>query len=84
MVRLQMDVRLKRWKHPDRKMNKHLFLASHVNHPTNKWVRMCRENYMMMYTYYRLLCDEYTYRYGKNMVQKITGGCYKNHLRICI
>ena len=26
---------------------------------------MCRQNYMMMYTYYRLLCDEYTYRYNK-------------------
>ena len=37
----------------------------------------------MMYTYYRLLCDEYTYRYGKEHGSKITGGCYENHLRIC-
>ena len=57
--------RIKRWKHPDRKMNKHLYLAGHVNHPTNIWLRECRENYMLMYTYYRLICDEYTYRYGK-------------------
>ena len=26
---------------------------------------MCRENYAVMFTYYKLICDEYTYRYGK-------------------
>ena len=63
--RTKNGARIKRWKHPDRKMNKHLYLAGHVNHPTNIWLRECRENYMLMYTYYRLICDEYTYRYGK-------------------
>ena len=57
--------KIKRWKHPDRKMNKHLYLAGHVNHPTNIWLRECRENYMLMFTYYKLICEEYTYRYGK-------------------
>ena len=57
--------KIKRWKLADRKMNKGLYLAGHVNHPTNIWVRMCRENYMLMFTYYKLICDEYTYRYGK-------------------
>ena len=42
-----------------------LFKASHVNHPTNKWVRMCRENYGLMFTYYILCCNEYEHRYGK-------------------
>ena len=57
--------KIKRWKHPDRKMNRDLYLAGHVNHPTNIWVRICRENYMLMFTYYKLICEEYTYRYGK-------------------
>ena len=57
--------KIKRWKLADRKMNKGLYLAGHVNHPTNIWVRMCRENYSLMFTYYKLICDEYTYRYGK-------------------
>ena len=57
--------KIKRWKLADRKMNKHLYLAGHVNHPTNIWLRMCRENYMLMFTYYQLICKEYTYRYGK-------------------
>ena len=39
--------------------------TSHVNHPTNKWVRMCRENYGLMFTYYILCCNEYEHRYGK-------------------
>jgi len=63
--RTKSGAKIKRWKHPDRKMNTHLYLAGHVNHPTNIWVRMCRENYMLMFTYYKLICDEYTYRYGK-------------------
>ena len=57
--------KIKRWKLADRKMNRGLYLAGHVNHPTNIWVRMCRENYSLMFTYYKLICDEYTYRYGK-------------------
>ena len=57
--------KIKRWKLKNRKMDKALYLAGHVNHPTNIWVRMCRENYAVMFTYYKLICDEYTYRYGK-------------------
>ena len=57
--------KIKRWKLADRNMNKHLYLAGHVNHPTNIWLRECTENYMLMFTYYKLICDEYTYRYGK-------------------
>ena len=45
-------------------MEKILFKASHVNHPTNKWVRMCRENYAVMFTYY-ILWKEFEHRYGK-------------------
>ena len=63
--RTKNGAKIKRWKHPDRKMNKHLYLAGHVNHPTNIWLRECTENYMLMFTYYKLICEEYTYRYGK-------------------
>jgi len=63
--RTKSGARIKRWKHPDRKMNRDLYLAGHVNHPTNIWLRECRENYMLMFTYYKLICEEYTYRYGK-------------------
>ena len=63
--RTKSGAKIKRWKHPDRKMEKILFKASHVNHPTNKWVRMCRENYGLMFTYYILCCNEYEHRYGK-------------------
>ena len=57
--------KIKRWKHPNRTLEKILFKASHVNHPTNIWVRECKENYMLMFTYYKLICDEYTHRYNK-------------------
>ena len=63
--RTKCGARIKRWKHPDRKMNRDLYLAGHVNHPTNIWLRECTENYMLMFTYYKLICEEYTYRYGK-------------------
>ena len=63
--RTKSGARIKRWKHPDRKMNRDLYLAGHVNHPTNIWLRECTENYMLMFTYYKLICEEYTYRYGK-------------------
>ena len=77
--------KIKRWKHPDRKMNKHLYLAGHVNHPTNIWLRECTENYMLMFTYYKLIFVR-SIHIGmvKNMVQKIIGGYYENHQRICL
>ena len=41
--RTKNGARIKRWKHPDQKMNKHLYLGlSHVNHPTNIWLRECK------------------------------------------
>lgn len=57
--------RVKRWIHPNPILDSKLFLASHVNHPTNVWLRECQENYSIMYKLYVCLLKEYTYRYGK-------------------
>ena len=56
--------RIKRWLLPDER-EIHLMKASHVNHPSNIWVRESRENYMELYFIYMATLAEYTYRYGK-------------------
>ena len=61
----------------DRKMNRDLYLTV-CNHPTNIWLRECTENYMLMYTYYKLICDEYTYRYGKEHGAKDNWWIFRN------
>ena len=55
---------IKRWRLPDEREDI-LMKASHVNHPSNIWVRESRENYMEMYFIYMATLGEYTYRYGK-------------------
>jgi hypothetical protein len=57
--------KIKRWHHPDPVMESGLFKASHVNHPTNSWIRECSENYLMMFDLYVECLKEYTYRYGR-------------------
>ena len=42
---IQNGRRLKRWKHPNMWYDKDLMLASHINHPSNKWVRESHTNY---------------------------------------
>ena len=37
----------------------------HLNHPSTKWTRLCRANYMWLYDHMIALGDEYTKRYGK-------------------
>ena len=55
---------IKRWRLPDEREDI-LMKASHVNHPSNIWVRESRENYMELYFIYMATLAEYTYRYGK-------------------
>ena len=57
--------RIKRWQHPDPKMDDILYKASHVNHPTAIWVRESKANYDRLYDTWVELLREYTYRYGK-------------------
>lgn len=57
--------KIKRWKHPDDEVNTGLMKASHINHPSNIWVRSSKENYLWLYSMWIYLLDEYTHRYGK-------------------
>ena len=52
---------LKRWNHP----NENLYLATHVNHPCNIWIRESIENYIFVYELFKSLGDEFEYRFGK-------------------
>ena len=57
--------KLKRWKLPISNLDKKLYKATHVNHPSAKWVRECRPNYFWLYKHFQALLKEYTFRYGK-------------------
>lgn len=56
--------KVKRWKLKGVK-EKELYSATHVNHPSAKWVRENALHYMWLYSHFVSLLEEYTYRYGK-------------------
>lgn len=41
------------------------YRKTHANHPTARWVRQCRANYIFTCSMGLALCAEYTARYGK-------------------
>ena len=55
---------IKRWKLLDERENE-LMLASHINHPSAIWCRQSKENYLWLYSLWKELLSEFTYRYGK-------------------
>jgi hypothetical protein len=55
--------KIARWKHPT--LDNQLYKASHVNHPSNIWLRESDDNYFWLYRHFRSACKEYTHRYGK-------------------
>ena len=57
--------RIARWRHPNSNLENVLYKASHINHPSDVWVRENAIQYQYMYDLFVALCDEYTYRYGK-------------------
>jgi len=57
--------RIKRWRMKDAELEDILYKASHINHPTAKWVRESVENYNELYNAWLELCKEYTFRYGR-------------------
>lgn len=57
--------RIKRWRLQDENMEKMLYKASHINHPSAIWVRQSSENYNWLFSLFKELLQEYTYRYGK-------------------
>ena len=62
---IQNGRRLKRWKHPNQMYDKGLMLASHINHPSNKWVRESHKNYLWLRSLLDKLLTEYTHRYER-------------------
>ena len=57
--------RIQRWKLDNSNMDGVLYKASHINHPSAIWVRENAIQYQYMYDLFVELCDEYTFRYGK-------------------
>ena len=57
--------KIKRWRMENEKYENGLMKASHVNHPSNVWVRQSRQNYIWLNRMWNYLLLEYTYRYGK-------------------
>jgi CHAD domain-containing protein len=57
--------RIKRWKLRRTSHEKVVYKATHVNHPSAKWARVSRQNYLWLYEHFLGLCAEYTWRYGK-------------------
>ena len=49
----------------DYKRDTLIYKASHVNHPSNIWVRSSSEHYEWLWKLWHYLCVEYTNRYGK-------------------
>jgi len=63
--RTQTGRKVKRYYLEDSYMNHKLYLASHINHPCNIWLRESVENYNWLYKMWRCLGQEYSYRYGR-------------------
>jgi len=62
------------------KLNDHrdsiLYKATHINHPSARWVRQSPENYIWLANMLIALCEEYTHRYGKIHKVERDGLCY--------
>ena len=56
-----------RWKLDDSRED-NLYMASHMKHPSGIWCRTTSENYKWLYSLWRDLMKEYTFRYGKHHV----------------
>lgn len=42
-----------------------MYMASHMKHPDEIWIKKSRQHYQWVYDLFEHLCDEYTHRYGK-------------------
>jgi len=57
--------KIQRWLHPNPKLERELYKASHINHPSNIWIRENEEHYTWLFLMFSELSKEYTKRYGK-------------------
>jgi hypothetical protein len=56
--------KIKRWRLTGSK-EEFLYKATHVNHPSNIWVRENKANYYWTVQHFLALCTEFKYRFGK-------------------
>mgnify|MGYP001485245829 CR=1 FL=1 len=71
--------RIQRWELENTNMDEVLYKASHINHPSTRWVRENAVQYQYAYDMFTALCDEYTYRYEieyNNHISKVTFVCF--------
>jgi hypothetical protein len=55
------------------------YKRTHYNHPCSVWTRKTKNNYVWLIQHGLALCDEYTYRYGKNhKSRQVILWCQKN------
>jgi hypothetical protein len=57
--------KIQRWLHPNPKLERELYKASHINHPSNIWLRENEQHYTWLFLMFNELSKEYTRRYGK-------------------
>jgi hypothetical protein len=57
--------RVKRYRLNDKYMDRVIYKACHINHPSTIWTRSSSENYKWLFKLWNELCKEYTYRYKK-------------------
>ena len=50
--RTRLNRRIKRWLHPDEEMEKILYKASHIKHPSGIWCRSTTANYKWLYRHF--------------------------------
>ena len=50
---------------PNKELFKHIYKATHKNHPCNVWVRESISNYNWLFQHFDILMKEYTRRYNK-------------------
>ena len=57
--------KVKRFKLPNIGLERVLYKACHINHPSAIWVRHSTENYRWLFKLWNELCKEYTHRYNR-------------------
>lgn len=53
------------WELDDKALDADLYRVCHQNHPCTVWTMESMANYIWHYEHFCVLCNEYTYRYGK-------------------
>src|SRR5210317_12670 len=56
--------KIKRWSHPNSNLENVLYKASHVNHPSTKWVMSSAYHYDWLYKHMIALHEQWQLRYG--------------------